>query len=66
MEHRGVEYTVVQTINPYGWKWSFQREGRTPKIGIADSRTEGVLAAGLAINRDQSQEEARSKLKSQL
>jgi hypothetical protein len=65
MEHRGVEYTVVQTINPYGWKWSFQREGRVPKIGIAGSRTEAVLAASLATNRDQSQEEARSKLKSQ-
>jgi hypothetical protein len=65
MEHRGVEYTVVQTINPYGWKWSFQREGRAPKIGIAGSRTEAVLAARLAINRDQFQEEARSKLKSQ-
>jgi hypothetical protein len=64
MEHRGVEYTVVQTINPYSWKWSFQREGRTPKIGIADSRTEVVLAARLAIKRDQSQEEAQSKLKS--
>jgi hypothetical protein len=64
MEHRGVEYTVVQTINPYSWKWSFQREGRTPKIGIADSRTEAVVSARLAIKRDQSQEEAQSKLKS--
>jgi hypothetical protein len=63
MEYRGVEYTVVQTISPYGWKWSYQREGRTPRIGIADSRTGAVLAAKLAIKRDQSKEEARSKLK---
>jgi hypothetical protein len=52
MEHQGIEYTVVRTANPSGWKWSFQREGRLPKTGIAYDRIEAVRAAELAINRN--------------
>jgi hypothetical protein len=51
MEHQGVEYTVVQTINPFGWKWSFEREGRLPKTGIAFDRAEAIHAVVRAINR---------------
>lgn len=49
MDHQGIEFTVVQTINPFGWKWSFEREGRTPKTGVAFSRAEAVAAATRAI-----------------
>jgi hypothetical protein len=49
MDHHGIEYTVVQTINPFGWKWSFEREGRSPKTGVAFSREEAVTAATRAI-----------------
>jgi hypothetical protein len=52
MEHQGIEYTVVQTANPYGWKWSFKREGHVPKTGIAYDRIEAIRAAELAINRN--------------
>jgi hypothetical protein len=51
MEHQGVEYKVVQTINPFGWKWSFERDGRIPKTGIAFSRAEAVSAAERAIGQ---------------
>ena len=51
MEHRDIEYTVVQTINPFGWKWSFEREGRKPKTGIAFDRSEAIRAVVEAINR---------------
>jgi hypothetical protein len=51
MEHQGVEYTVVQTINPFGWKWSFERGRRTPKTGITFSRAEAVSAAERAISQ---------------
>jgi len=40
MEHQGIKYTVVQTINPPGWKWSFERDGRSPRTGIAFNRAE--------------------------
>ena len=45
MEHQGIEYTVVRTIGQSGWKWSFEREGRTPKTGIAFDRAEAIRAA---------------------
>jgi hypothetical protein len=51
MEHQGVKYTVVQTINPPGWKWSFEREGRSPRTKIAFNRAEAVSAAERAISQ---------------
>jgi hypothetical protein len=49
MEHQSIEYTVVQTSNPFGWKWSFEQAGRRPKIGIAYDRAEAIRAAEVAI-----------------
>ncbi|WP_271602270.1 hypothetical protein [Bradyrhizobium sp. CCBAU 45384] len=51
MKHQGIEYTVVQTINPSGWKWSFERDGRSPKTGIAFDRAEAITAAQRAIGQ---------------
>jgi hypothetical protein len=51
MEHQGIEYTVVQTINPFGWKWSFERNGRAPKTGIAYNRMEAIRAVERAIRQ---------------
>jgi hypothetical protein len=28
MTYRGVEYSLVQTIAPKGWRWSFEYKGR--------------------------------------
>jgi hypothetical protein len=49
MDHLGIEYSVVQTINPFGWEWSFEREGRSAKTGVALSREEAVAAVMRAI-----------------
>jgi hypothetical protein len=51
MHHQGIEYTIVQTANPFGWRWSFDREGRSPKTGISYDRVEAILAAEGAINQ---------------
>jgi hypothetical protein len=51
MEHQGIQYGVVQTANPYGWKWSFQIEGRQPKTGTAYSRIEAIRFAEIAIGK---------------
>ena len=52
MEHQGIDYTVVQTASPCGWKWSFEREGRLPKTGIAYDRIGAIRAVELAIKRN--------------
>lgn len=49
-EHQGIEYTIVQTINPSGWKWSFERHGRSPRTGIAFNRAEAIAAVRRAID----------------
>jgi len=51
VEHQGIEYTIVQTINRFGWRWSFEREGRAPKTGVAYNRIEAVRAAERAISK---------------
>jgi len=59
MEHQGIKYAVVQATNPPGWKWSFERDGRSPRTGIAFNRVEAVSAAERAISqsfRDQQRE----------
>jgi hypothetical protein len=38
MEHKGVEYSVVQTTNPVGWRWIVYLPGRPPKTGTSPNR----------------------------
>ncbi|MDH6263426.1 hypothetical protein M2427_007380 [Bradyrhizobium sp. BR13661] len=51
MQCQGIEYTIVQTANPFGWKWSFEREGHPLKTGISYNRAEAILAAEWAIKQ---------------
>ena len=50
MEHRGIEYTVVQGIERDVWKWSASVEG-VVLIGKKDTRLAAVAAAETAIDR---------------
>ncbi|WP_143198865.1 hypothetical protein [Bradyrhizobium sp. NAS80.1] len=51
MQYQGIEYTIVQTANPFGWKWSFEREGLPPKTGTSSDREGAIFAAKWAINQ---------------
>jgi hypothetical protein len=50
MEHRGIEYTVVQGIERGVWKWSASVAGAA-LLGKKDTRSEAVAAAEKAIDR---------------
>jgi hypothetical protein len=51
MEHKGIQYQVVQTANPTGWKWTVQLdEGRT-KISVSPSREYAIYDATNAIEK---------------
>ena len=39
MEHRGVEYRIIQGIKPGDWKWSVLSEAAGRKSGTSDTRT---------------------------
>ena len=51
MEYRGIEYTVVQTANPTGWKWVVSIDGKRTKTGDCFSRVRGISAAQKAIDK---------------
>ena len=49
IEHKGIEYQVVQTASPTGWKWTVQLpEGRT-KTGVSFSKGQAIFHAINAI-----------------
>src|SRR5258706_1043623 len=50
MEHRGVEYRIIQGIQRGIWKWSVETEPGT-KSGISDSKDAAMAAAKRAICR---------------
>ncbi len=49
MEHRGVEYRIIQGIKRGFWKWSVETETGT-KSGTTDSRDAAMAAAKRAID----------------
>jgi hypothetical protein len=51
MEHKGVQYQVVQTANPTGWKWTVELGNGRTKTGDTFSRVNGIRLALLAIDR---------------
>jgi len=51
MEYKGFKYTVVQTANPTGWKWTVWLDERRTKIGTAFSRASAITFAQHAIEK---------------
>jgi hypothetical protein len=49
MEHRGVEYRIIQGIKRGFWKWSVETETGT-KSGSTDSKDAAVVAAKRIID----------------
>ncbi len=50
-KHRGIDYSVIQGLEPRCWKWEIALpDGRT-KVGQSCSRIEAVRAAERAIER---------------
>jgi hypothetical protein len=49
MEYKGLEYSVVQTANPTGWKWIVQLDKTRTKVGSAFSRTSAIRFAEQAV-----------------
>jgi hypothetical protein len=51
MEHKGFEYSVVQTANPTGWKRIIRVDGKRTKVGSAFSRALAINFAEQAIEK---------------
>ena len=59
MNYKGIEYQVVQTGNPTGWKWTVSMDGRQP-TGEAYTRAAAIALAQLTIDRLANTVSARS------
>jgi hypothetical protein len=51
MEHKGIQYQVVQTANPTGFKWTVHLNENRIKTGVSYSRGTAIFHAVRAIDR---------------
>jgi hypothetical protein len=51
VEHKGVQYQVVQTANPTGFKWIVHLDENRTKTGLSYSRTSAISSAVRAIDK---------------
>jgi hypothetical protein len=51
VDYRGIEYQVVQTANPYGWKWTVFLDAKRSRSGESWSRAAAVRDAEAEIDK---------------
>jgi len=52
MQYKGIEYQVVQTANPTGWKWTVQLDATRTKSGTSYSMKFAALEAQRKIDKE--------------
>jgi hypothetical protein len=52
MEYRGIQYQIVQTANPAGFKWTVQFDADRTKTGQSKLRRVAVIKAQRSIERE--------------
>jgi hypothetical protein len=51
MKHKDIEYRVLQTANPTGWKWTVIMDEKRTKTGESRSRSGAILNAIRTIDK---------------
>jgi hypothetical protein len=51
MEHKGIQYQVVQTANPTGFRWAVQLDENKTKTGVSTSKGNAIFNAVSFIGR---------------
>ena len=44
MEHRGINFSVVEMSFPHGWKWTVGK-GKTVSVGVCATRLDAIRQA---------------------
>jgi hypothetical protein len=52
MEHKAVQFEVVQMTNPWCWKWTVFLDATRMRTGIALTRADALLDVELAIEKE--------------
>jgi hypothetical protein len=51
MEYRTIQFEIVETTNPYGWKWIVFLDATRTRTGIGLTRADAVSDAEFAIDK---------------
>jgi hypothetical protein len=51
MEHKGIDYQIVQTTRPTGWIWTVYLDNGQTKMGVSSSREYAIYDATYAIEK---------------
>jgi len=51
MEHKGLEYSIVQTSSPTGWKWTVRLDDGRTRTGTAPNRAVAIRFAEIRIDK---------------
>jgi hypothetical protein len=51
MEHKGIQYQVVQTANPTGFRWTVRLDENNTRTGVARAKGTAILQAVRFIDR---------------
>jgi hypothetical protein len=52
MEHKGIQYQVVQTANPTGFRWTVQLDEKRTRTGVARAKGTAIFHAVSFIDRE--------------
>jgi hypothetical protein len=52
VQYNGIEYQVVQTANPTGWKWTVQLDATRTRSGTSYSMKSAVFDAQRKIDKE--------------
>ena len=59
MEYKGIQYRVVQTANPTGFRWTVQLDATRTRSGVSYSMKAAVLDAQRKIDRALKEQKAK-------
>jgi hypothetical protein len=51
VEHRGLQYQIVQTANPTGFRWTVQLDASRTRTGTSPSKGNAIFKAVSVIDR---------------
>ncbi len=51
MEYKGIQYQVVQTANPTGFRWTVQLDEKKTRTGVARAKGTAIFQAVSFIDR---------------
>jgi hypothetical protein len=58
-EYKGVQYQIVQTANPRGFRWTIQLDESKTRTGTAPSRNIAIFEAKWAIDKELKNKKAK-------